>query len=217
MATPAWASSSAVGPATPRCRRPAPRRLPSARLWMGHAPAGRGHAQDRCRLDRTSSGISHEQRGLKHRPDGAIRMVRSPGPGPMLRMHATAYGPAPDGPAWQSARTLALGPALASGGLARRPYDPQTHVGTRRTHPETVPLTTVVSLMKARIRTIIEQWPATQIWPTAGPKFSANGPRTARTGAQKPVPPSADTGLASCRRPPRRRVRARSPEHRGRR
>ena len=32
-------------------RRPAPRRLPSARLRMGHAPASRGHAQDRRRMD----------------------------------------------------------------------------------------------------------------------------------------------------------------------
>ncbi len=32
-------------------RRPAPRRLPPARLRMGNAPARRGHAQDRCRLD----------------------------------------------------------------------------------------------------------------------------------------------------------------------
>jgi hypothetical protein len=33
------------------------------------------------------------------------------------------------------------------------------------------------------------------IWPTAGPKASINGPRTARTGTQKPVPPSSDTGF----------------------
>jgi hypothetical protein len=89
----------------------------------------------------TSSGTSHEQRGLKHRPDGAIRMVPAP---PMLvamlRAHHAAYGTAPDGRlfygargrplsgsvygrAWQSARTLALGPELAASGLARRPYD----------------------------------------------------------------------------------------------
>ena len=58
----------------------------------------------------------------------------------MLRAHHAAYGAAPDGRlfrgtrggplsgslygrAWQSARTLALGPELAAGGLARRPYD----------------------------------------------------------------------------------------------
>jgi integrase len=89
----------------------------------------------------TSSGTSHEQRGLKHRPDGTIRMVPVP---PvlvaMLRAHFTAYGAAPDGRlfrgtrggplsesvygrAWHSARTLALGPELVASGLARRPYD----------------------------------------------------------------------------------------------
>jgi integrase len=89
----------------------------------------------------TSSGTSHEQRELKHRPDGAIRMVPVPPVlAAMLRAHITAYGTAPDGRlfygarggplsgsvygrAWQSARTLALGPELAATGLARRPYD----------------------------------------------------------------------------------------------
>jgi hypothetical protein len=58
----------------------------------------------------------------------------------MLRAHSTAYGTALDGRlfrgtrggplsgsvygrAWQSARTLALGPELAASGLARRQYD----------------------------------------------------------------------------------------------
>ena len=89
----------------------------------------------------TSDGTSYEQRGLKHRPDGTIRMVPAP---PvlvaMLRTHVTAYGTAPDGRlfwgirggplsgslygrAWRLARTLALGPELAASGLARRPYD----------------------------------------------------------------------------------------------
>jgi len=89
----------------------------------------------------TSDGTSYEQRGLKHRPDGAIRMVPIP---PvlvaMLSAHHAAYGTAPDGRlfrgtrggplsgslygrAWQSARALALGPELAASGLARRPYD----------------------------------------------------------------------------------------------
>ena len=89
----------------------------------------------------TDSGTSHEHRGLKHRPDGAIRMVPVP---PvlvaMLRAHVTAYGSAPDGRlfrgtrggplsgsvygrAWQSARALVLGPELAASGIARRPYD----------------------------------------------------------------------------------------------
>ncbi len=89
----------------------------------------------------TSSGTSYEQRGLKHPTDGAVRMVPAP---PvlvaMLRAHFTAYGTAPDGRlfrgarggplsgslygrAWQSARTIALGPELGATGLARRPYD----------------------------------------------------------------------------------------------
>ena len=89
----------------------------------------------------TSDGTSYERRGLKHRPEGTIRMVPAP---PVLvavlRAHHAAYGTAPDGRlfrgtrggplsgsvygrAWQSARALALGPELAAGGLARRPYD----------------------------------------------------------------------------------------------
>jgi len=76
-----------------------------------------------------NSGTSHEQRGLKHRPDGAIRMVPvPPALAAVLRAHVTAYGTAPDGRlfrgarggplsesvygrAWHSARTLALGPS----------------------------------------------------------------------------------------------------------
>ena len=89
----------------------------------------------------TDTCSSHERRGLKHRPDGAIRMVPAP---PvlvaMLRAHHAAYGGAPDGRlfpgtrggplseslygrAWHSARIRALGPELAASGLARRPYD----------------------------------------------------------------------------------------------
>jgi integrase len=89
----------------------------------------------------TSDGTSYEPRGLKHRPDGTVRMVPVP---PvlvaMLRTHVTAYGTAPDGQlfrgtrggplsgslygrVWRLARTLALGPELAASGLARRPYD----------------------------------------------------------------------------------------------
>jgi integrase len=89
----------------------------------------------------TGSGTSHEQRGLKHRPDGAIRMVPVPPVlAAMLRAHHAAYGTAPDGRlfrgtrggplsesvygrAWHAARALALGPELAASGLARRPYD----------------------------------------------------------------------------------------------
>jgi integrase len=89
----------------------------------------------------TSDGTGYEQRGLKHRPEGTIRMVPAPPVlAAMLRAHHMAYGTAPEGRlfrgtrggplsgsvygrAWQSARILALGPELAAGGLARRPYD----------------------------------------------------------------------------------------------
>jgi integrase len=80
---------------------------------------------------------SYEQRGLKHRSDGAIRMIPAPPVlGAMLRAHHAAYGTAPDGRlfrgthggplsgsvygrVWQSA----LGPELAATGLAQRPHD----------------------------------------------------------------------------------------------
>ena len=89
----------------------------------------------------TSDGTGYEQRGLKHRPDGAIRMVPAPPVlAAMLRTHFIAYGTAPDGRlfrgtcggplsesvygrVWHVARTLALGPELAASALARRPYD----------------------------------------------------------------------------------------------
>ena len=100
----------------------------------------------------TDSGTSYEQRGLKHRPDGAIRMVPVP---PvlvaMLLAHVMAYGAAPDGRlfrgtrggplsgsvygrAWQSARALALGPELAASGIARRCgcREPRPRHATRR-------------------------------------------------------------------------------------
>ena len=89
----------------------------------------------------TSTGTPFEPRGLKHRPEGAIRVVPIP---PvlvcMLREHLHAFGTAPDGRlfrgarggmlsesvygrAWHAARQPALGPALAATALARRPYD----------------------------------------------------------------------------------------------
>ena len=89
----------------------------------------------------TRDGSSHEQRGLKHRPDGAVRMVPVPPIlAAMLRAHCRCHGTAPDGRlfrgtrggplsesvygrAWHAARALALGPELAATGLARRPYD----------------------------------------------------------------------------------------------
>jgi hypothetical protein len=53
----------------------------------------------------TSTGTSHEQRGLKHRPDGAIRMIPvPPALAGMLRAHVTAYGTAPDGRLFRGTR-----------------------------------------------------------------------------------------------------------------
>jgi integrase len=89
----------------------------------------------------TSTGTPFEPRGLKHRPDGTIRVVPIP---PvlvgLLRQHLRAFGTAPDGRlfrgapggmlsesvygrAWHAARQAALGPDLAATALARRPYD----------------------------------------------------------------------------------------------
>ena len=89
----------------------------------------------------TSTGTPFEPRGLKHRPDGAIRVVPIP---PvlvsMLRRHLGEHGTTPDGRlfrgarggmlsesvygrAWHAARRAALGPDLAATALARRPYD----------------------------------------------------------------------------------------------
>jgi integrase len=89
----------------------------------------------------TSTGRPHEPRGLKHRPDGAVRVV--PGPAVlagMLRQHLLRFGSGPDGGlfrgsrggmlsesvygrVWHTARQAALSPALAASALARRPYD----------------------------------------------------------------------------------------------
>jgi len=89
----------------------------------------------------TGNGTSHEQRGLKHRPEGSVRAVPIP---PvlvtMLRHHDRCYGTAPDGRlfrgtrggplsessygrTWHTARTHAFGAAAATTALARRPYD----------------------------------------------------------------------------------------------
>ena len=89
----------------------------------------------------TSTGTPHEPRSLKHRPDGAVRVVPVP---PVLACllleHLREYGTAPDGRlfrgarggmlsesvygrVWQAPRHIALGPELAATALARRPYD----------------------------------------------------------------------------------------------
>jgi hypothetical protein len=89
----------------------------------------------------TGNGTSHEQRGLKLRPEGTVRVVPIP---PqlvaLLRRHVQACGTTPGGRifraarggilhesyygrTWHTARAAALGPALAATPLARRPYD----------------------------------------------------------------------------------------------
>jgi len=88
----------------------------------------------------TSTGTSHELRGLKHRPAGTIRTIPIP---PVLvtilRRHLHNHGTAADGRlfpgtrggilsesvygrTWHAARANALGPDLAATPLARRPY-----------------------------------------------------------------------------------------------
>jgi integrase len=89
----------------------------------------------------TSTGQPHEPRGLKHRPEGAVRIVPiPPGLASLLRQHLHNYGTTPDGRlfcgtrggilsesvygrTWHTARLAAFGPVLAATALARRPYD----------------------------------------------------------------------------------------------
>jgi integrase len=89
----------------------------------------------------TSTGTPHEPRRLKHRPDGAIRVVPIPPVlARMLRRHLRLFGTVRDGRlfcgtrggmlsesvygrAWHAARLAALGPELAVTALARHPYD----------------------------------------------------------------------------------------------
>ncbi len=89
----------------------------------------------------TSTGTPFEPRGLKHRPDGTIRVVSIPVVlAGMLRQHLLQFGTAADGRlfrgtrggmlsesvygrVWHAARHAALGPGLAATALARRPYD----------------------------------------------------------------------------------------------
>ena len=87
----------------------------------------------------TGIGTSHEQRGLKHRPEGSVRTVPIP-PAlvSMLRYHHRCYGTAPDGRlfrgtrggplsessygrTWHTARTQVLGSAAAATALERVP------------------------------------------------------------------------------------------------
>ena len=118
--------------------------LRSANLVL--APHGRGKliltgACPRTGSAWTSTGTPHEPRWLKHRPDGAVRVVPVPAAlADLLRQHLRKYGTAPDGRLfrgarrgilsestygriWHAAREIALGPQLAATSLARRPYD----------------------------------------------------------------------------------------------
>ena len=106
---------------------------------------GRGKVVLTAACPRTGSAwttpASPSNRGLKHRPDGAIRVVPIP---PvlvsMLCHHLGDHGTTPDGRlfrgarggmlsesvygrVWHAARQAALGPDLAATALARRPYD----------------------------------------------------------------------------------------------
>lgn len=86
-------------------------------------------------------GESHDDRGLKNRPNEDVRLVPIP---PQLvtifREHIETFGTVDDGRlffsesggvvssstyyrVWQEARTLALPPAVVASPLARRPYD----------------------------------------------------------------------------------------------
>ncbi len=86
----------------------------------------------------TSTGTPHEPRCLKHRPNGAVRVVPVPTAlADLLKQHLRKYGTVPDGRlfrggvlsestygrVWRAAREIALGPELAATPLARRPYD----------------------------------------------------------------------------------------------
>ena len=89
----------------------------------------------------TSTGTPHEPRGLKHRPDGTVRVVPIPPVlADLLLQHLREYGISPGGRlfrgarggilsestygrVWRAARQIALGPQLAATPLTRRPYD----------------------------------------------------------------------------------------------
>ena len=89
----------------------------------------------------TSTATPHEPRCLKHRPDGAVRVVPVlTALADLLRQHLRKYGTAPDGRLfrgardgflsestygriWHAAREIAFGPQLAATSLACRPYD----------------------------------------------------------------------------------------------
>ncbi len=89
----------------------------------------------------TSTDTPHKPRGLKYRPERAVRVVPVPAVlADLLRGHLHEYGTAPDerlfhgarggmlsesvyGRVWHAAREIALGSELAATLLTRRPYD----------------------------------------------------------------------------------------------
>jgi integrase len=91
----------------------------------------------------SDSGKRRDERGLKHRPREAVRVVPCPPPlADLLRSHLAEFGTARDGRlfrsarnhegdlsdsvygrVWASARTAGLTPEEAASPLARRPYD----------------------------------------------------------------------------------------------
>jgi hypothetical protein len=100
-----------------------------------------GYAVETRLLDANPADHVSWRRGLKHRPEHAVRAVPIP---PvlvtLLRRHHDRYGTADDGRlfpgsrggllsestygrTWQQARTRTLSPATAAAGLAMRPYD----------------------------------------------------------------------------------------------
>jgi integrase len=100
------------------------------------------HSASRSNARYTDSGEVWEERSLKRRADGAVRVVPIP---PrlvvILRTHIERFGTAPDGrlfrgrkfgepvnpsiytDAWKRARVIGLSPQQAASPLARRPYD----------------------------------------------------------------------------------------------
>ncbi len=80
----------------------------------------------------TSTGTPHEPRGLKHRPDGAIRVVPIPPVlADLLQQHLREYGNAPDGRLFRGARGGILSESTYGPYLARRPPD-RARPGTGR-------------------------------------------------------------------------------------
>jgi integrase len=84
----------------------------------------------------TSSGTSHEQRGLKHRPDGAIRMVPVPPVlAAMLRAHHAAYGTGPDGRLFRGTRGGPLSESVYGRAWHRPRSGPRARASRQRAGP----------------------------------------------------------------------------------